>query len=150
MGDERRNYWCCQYCRNPPAVAAPLSVSAGRPCHRHARRRSWRRYQELDAERGAVRILSGKSGHAGCTGSRRHSADGLRSGTAANGADRAATQHVFDDNAKFRKPVGPGDTLEYHIDKLAKCCNIWWYRGEAKVGSVLVAEVELGACLAEN
>jgi 3-hydroxyacyl-[acyl-carrier-protein] dehydratase len=54
------------------------------------------------------------------------------------------------DKAKFRKPVRPGDTLEYHVDKVAKRRNMWWYRGEAKVGSVLVAEAELGACLAEN
>jgi 3-hydroxyacyl-[acyl-carrier-protein] dehydratase len=54
------------------------------------------------------------------------------------------------DKAKFRKPVGPGDTLEYHVDKITKRRNIWRYRGEAKVGSALVAEAELGACLAEN
>jgi 3-hydroxyacyl-[acyl-carrier-protein] dehydratase len=54
------------------------------------------------------------------------------------------------DKAKFRKPVRPGDTLEYHVDKVAKRRNIWWYRGEAKVGGVMVAEAELGACLAEK
>ena len=54
------------------------------------------------------------------------------------------------DKAKFRRPVRPGDTLEYHVDKVAKRRNIWWYRGEAKVGGVLVAEAELGACLAEK
>ena len=54
------------------------------------------------------------------------------------------------DKAKFRKPVRPGDTLEYHVDKVAKRRNIWWYRGEAKVGGVLVAEAEFGACLAEK
>ena len=54
------------------------------------------------------------------------------------------------DKAKFRKPVRPGDTLEYHVDKIAKRRNIWRYLGEARVGSVLVAEAELGACLAEN
>ena len=54
------------------------------------------------------------------------------------------------DKAKFRKPVRPGDTLEYHVDKVAKRRNIWWYRGEAKVGGVLVAEAELGARLADK
>jgi 3-hydroxyacyl-[acyl-carrier-protein] dehydratase len=47
------------------------------------------------------------------------------------------------DKAKFRKPAGPGDTLEYHIDKLAHRHKIWWYRGEAKVGGILVAEAEI-------
>jgi 3-hydroxyacyl-[acyl-carrier-protein] dehydratase len=49
--------------------------------------------------------------------------------------------------AKFRKPARPGDTLEYHVEKLAQRRNMYWYRGEAKVGSVLVAEAELGAYL---
>ena len=48
------------------------------------------------------------------------------------------------DKAKFRKPVRPGDTLEYHVDKVAQRRNMWWYRGEAKVDGVLVAEAELG------
>jgi len=48
------------------------------------------------------------------------------------------------DKAKFRKPARPGDTLEYHVDKVAQRRNMWWYRGEAKVGGVLVAEAELG------
>jgi 3-hydroxyacyl-[acyl-carrier-protein] dehydratase len=47
------------------------------------------------------------------------------------------------DKARFRKPAGPGDTLEYHIDKLAHRHKIWWYRGEAKVGGILVAEAEI-------
>jgi len=36
--------------------------------------------------------------------------------------------------AKFRKPVGPGNTLEYHVDKVARRCNMWWYRGEQRLG----------------
>ena len=54
------------------------------------------------------------------------------------------------DKAKFRKPVGPGDTLEYHVDKIARRRNMWWYRAEAKVGSALVAEAEVGAIIAEG
>jgi 3-hydroxyacyl-[acyl-carrier-protein] dehydratase len=54
------------------------------------------------------------------------------------------------DKAKFRKPALPGDVLEYHVDKVAHRRNMWWYRGEAKVGSVLVAEAELGAFLSED
>jgi 3-hydroxyacyl-[acyl-carrier-protein] dehydratase len=54
------------------------------------------------------------------------------------------------DKAKFRKPALPGDTLEYHVKKVGHRRNMWWYRGEAKVGSVLVAEAELGAFMAEE
>jgi 3-hydroxyacyl-[acyl-carrier-protein] dehydratase len=53
------------------------------------------------------------------------------------------------DKAKFRKPVIPGDILEYHLNKMAKRRNMWWYRGEAKVGGELVAEAELGAMIIE-
>jgi 3-hydroxyacyl-[acyl-carrier-protein] dehydratase len=54
------------------------------------------------------------------------------------------------DKAKFRKPALPGDTLEYHVDKVGHRCKMWWYRGEAKVGGVLVAEAELGAYMGEE
>ena len=53
------------------------------------------------------------------------------------------------DKAKFRKPVMPGDVLEYHMSRIAKRRNMWWYRGEAKVEGELVAEAELGAMLVE-
>jgi 3-hydroxyacyl-[acyl-carrier-protein] dehydratase len=54
------------------------------------------------------------------------------------------------DKAKFRKPAVPGDTLEYHVDKLAHRRNMWWYRAEAKVGDVLIAEAEVGAVIFEE
>jgi len=51
------------------------------------------------------------------------------------------------DRAKFRKPVVPGDTIEYHMIKKARKKNMWWYRGEAKVGGMVVAEAEVGAMI---
>jgi 3-hydroxyacyl-[acyl-carrier-protein] dehydratase len=53
------------------------------------------------------------------------------------------------DKAKFRKPVVPGDTIEYHMTKIARRRNMWWYRGEAKVAGRIVAEAEVGAILSE-
>ncbi|MBX9989852.1 3-hydroxyacyl-ACP dehydratase FabZ [Phreatobacter oligotrophus] len=53
------------------------------------------------------------------------------------------------DKAKFRKPVTPGDRIEYHMTKIAKKRNIWFYRGEAMVDGKLVAEAELSAMLAD-
>lgn len=49
------------------------------------------------------------------------------------------------DQAKFRKPVVPGDTIEYHMTKKARKKNMWWYRGEARVADQIVAEAEVGA-----
>ena len=53
------------------------------------------------------------------------------------------------DKAKFRKPAVPGDTIEYHVNKIAQRRNMWWYRAEAKVGDVLIAEAEVGAIITE-
>ena len=49
------------------------------------------------------------------------------------------------DKAKFRKPVVPGDTIEYHVTKMARKKNMWWFRGEAMVAGQMVAEAEVGA-----
>ena len=51
------------------------------------------------------------------------------------------------DKAKFRKPVQPGDIVAYHMTKLKQRRTMWWYRGEARVGGVLVAEAEVSALL---
>jgi 3-hydroxyacyl-[acyl-carrier-protein] dehydratase len=53
------------------------------------------------------------------------------------------------DKCKFRKPVVPGDVVEYHVDRISRRKNMWWFRGEAKVGAGVVAEAVLGAMIAE-
>ena len=61
-----------------------------------------------------------------------------------------ATQVVYFmaiDNAKFRKPVIPGDVLTLEVVPLRKGGRIWKLRGEAKVGDALVAEAELMASI---
>lgn len=54
------------------------------------------------------------------------------------------------DKAKFRKPAVPGDTVEYHVNKMAHRRNMWWYRAEAKVDGALIAEAEVGAIITEG
>jgi 3-hydroxyacyl-[acyl-carrier-protein] dehydratase len=49
------------------------------------------------------------------------------------------------DKAKFRRPVRPGDTVEYHITKKNRKKSMWWYYGQAKVAGHIVAEAEIGA-----
>ncbi len=66
----------------------------------------------------------------------------------ARGADEAKVETVLFttiDKAKFRKPVIPGDQLRFHLTKLARKRNIWFYRGEARVEGTLVAEAEISA-----
>src|SRR5579872_385594 len=54
------------------------------------------------------------------------------------------------DKAKFRKPVFPGDTVEYHMTKTARRKNMWWFRGKAMVAGQIVAEAEVGAIVAKK
>ena len=53
------------------------------------------------------------------------------------------------DKAKFRRPAKPGDTVKFHVDKITRRRNMWWYRAEAKVDDLLIAEAELGAMIDE-
>ena len=53
------------------------------------------------------------------------------------------------DNCKFRKPAGPGDTIEYHMSLANRKRAMWWFHGEAKVNGVTVAEADVGAMLAD-
>lgn len=51
------------------------------------------------------------------------------------------------DKAKFRKPVIPGDRVEYHMTKTRNRKNIWWFAGKAMVDGQKVAEAEISAML---
>ena len=51
------------------------------------------------------------------------------------------------DKVKFRKPVMPGDRVEFHLSKLNQRRTMWWYKGEAKVDGTIVCEAELSAML---
>ena len=51
------------------------------------------------------------------------------------------------DKVKFRKPVVPGDRIEYHMSKITRRRNMWWYKGVAKVDGNVVCEAELSAML---
>ena len=51
------------------------------------------------------------------------------------------------ENAKFRKPVIPGDVIKIHVKKLKQRRNIWKFSAEAMVDDDKVAEAEFGAML---
>ena len=54
------------------------------------------------------------------------------------------------DNARFRKPVVPGDRVEYHVKKLKQRGTIWKFHCEAIVEGTKVAEADVGAMLVEG
>jgi 3-hydroxyacyl-[acyl-carrier-protein] dehydratase len=51
------------------------------------------------------------------------------------------------DNAKFRKPVIPGDVLHYEVTKVRQRANIWKFAALAKVEGAKVAEAEISAMI---
>lgn len=54
------------------------------------------------------------------------------------------------ENARFRRPVVPGDTLHIHVQKERSRGNVWKFRGEAKVDGVLVAEATYAAMIMDS
>jgi 3-hydroxyacyl-[acyl-carrier-protein] dehydratase len=54
------------------------------------------------------------------------------------------------DNCRFRRPVLPGDQLRIYVDKQQQRGNVWKFRGEAKVGDVLVAEAIYAAMILKD
>ncbi|MEQ8586216.1 MAG: 3-hydroxyacyl-ACP dehydratase FabZ [Thalassobaculaceae bacterium] len=54
------------------------------------------------------------------------------------------------DNARFRRPVVPGDRLEVHVKKLRNRGNVWKFEGQAKVDGTLVAEATYSAMILDN
>ncbi len=53
------------------------------------------------------------------------------------------------DDARFRKPIVPGDTLHVHVEKQHRRSSVWKFRGEAKVAGVLMAEAVFTAMIVE-
>jgi 3-hydroxyacyl-[acyl-carrier-protein] dehydratase len=53
------------------------------------------------------------------------------------------------DKCKFRKPVIPGDTIEYHLRLIGRRKAMWWFHGDAKVSGQVVAEADVGAMLSD-
>jgi 3-hydroxyacyl-[acyl-carrier-protein] dehydratase len=53
-------------------------------------------------------------------------------------------------NAKFRKPVLPGDRLEYHVEIIKFGGRIGKFQGYAKVDGEVVAEAEMMAMITDR
>jgi 3-hydroxyacyl-[acyl-carrier-protein] dehydratase len=51
------------------------------------------------------------------------------------------------DNARFRRPVFPGDSLHIHVTKLRNRGNVWKFEGRAKVDGHLHAEAVFAAMI---
>lgn len=51
------------------------------------------------------------------------------------------------DNARFRRPVVPGDTLMVHVVRQRNRGTVWKFEGQAKVDGRLVAEATFAAMI---
>lgn len=54
------------------------------------------------------------------------------------------------DNARFRKPVVPGDVLHLEVIKDRSRGNVWRFDGVARVGEAVVAQAKIAAMLMER
>lgn len=54
------------------------------------------------------------------------------------------------DNARFRKPVVPGDCLHIHVTKIKQRGPVWKFEGVAKVGETVCAEATFSAMLTDQ
>ena len=54
------------------------------------------------------------------------------------------------DNARFRRPVFPGDSLRIHVNKLRNRGNVWKFEAQAKVDDKLMAEATYAAMIMDN
>lgn len=53
------------------------------------------------------------------------------------------------ENARFRKPVFPGDTLYIHVTKRVSRGAVWKFSSEAKVDDVVVAQANYSAMIVD-
>lgn len=54
------------------------------------------------------------------------------------------------ENARFRKPVVPGDSLHIHVEKTQARANVWKFKGVARVGDKVCAEASFSAMITEQ
>ncbi len=54
------------------------------------------------------------------------------------------------EEAKFRKPVTPGDQLHIHVEVVQNRRNVWKFKGEAKVNGLICAEAVFSAMIMDN
>jgi len=54
------------------------------------------------------------------------------------------------DQARFRKPVTPGDTMNIIVEKVRNRGNVWKFKGKAMVGDTLMAEATFSAMIVDG
>ena len=65
-------------------------------------------------------------------------------------SDKRLVYFMSGENARFRKPVVPGDQLRIHVKKERNRGNVWRFAGEARVDGQLMAEATYTAMIVDN
>ncbi|HLZ65160.1 MAG TPA: 3-hydroxyacyl-ACP dehydratase FabZ [Aliidongia sp.] len=65
-------------------------------------------------------------------------------------SDKRLVYFMSVENARFRKPVVPGDQLRIHVKKERNRANVWRFTGEARVDGQLMAEATYTAMIVNN
>ena len=66
-----------------------------------------------------------------------------------DGTDGKLVYFMTIDNARFRKPVTPGDVLEIHVAKKQQRGSAWKFEGIAKVDDAAAAEAKFTAMIVD-
>jgi 3-hydroxyacyl-[acyl-carrier-protein] dehydratase len=54
------------------------------------------------------------------------------------------------DQARFRQPITPGDSVRIHVRKQQSRGNVWKFKGEARVEETLMAEATFAAMIVNS
>lgn len=70
--------------------------------------------------------------------------------TLGNAAEGKLVYFMAIDNARFRRPVGPGDTMRIHVTKQHSRGNVWKFYARATVDDAVVAEATYTAMIMDD
>lgn len=54
------------------------------------------------------------------------------------------------DNARFRRPVTPGDSMQVHVEKIQSRGSVWKFKGVARVDGKVCAEAKFSAMITDT
>ncbi|BDW95889.1 3-hydroxyacyl-[acyl-carrier-protein] dehydratase FabZ [Thalassospira tepidiphila] len=66
------------------------------------------------------------------------------------GAEGKLVYFMSIDNARFRKPVTPGDVMHIHVTKKQSRGPVWKFESQVKVDGQVVAEATIAAMIRDN
>ena len=77
-------------------------------------------------------------------------AAGLVAVTVGDAASGQLVYFMTIDNARFRKPVTPGDQVRIHVDKERQRGPVWRFKGKCMVDGVVAAEANFSAMIVDK